>query len=54
MTQVIQFHTHTCVAHIEHMFDFMTSSAISPCKHYCIRVYGLSKANNAVTPDHIL
>ncbi len=26
----------------------------SPCKHYCIRVYGLSKANSAVIPDHIL
>lgn len=43
--------SHTHRAHIEHMFDFMKTS---PCKYYCIRVYGLYKANTAVISEHIL
>lgn len=53
MMQVIQFHTHTRRPYWAYVW-FYDNFCHSPCKHYCIRVYGLSKANSAVIPDHIL
>lgn len=53
MMQVIQFHTDARRPYWAYVW-FYDNFCHSPCKHYCIRVYGLSEANSAVIPDHIL
>lgn len=53
MIQIIQFHSHTQHPYWAYVW-FYDNFCHSPCEHYCIRVYGLSKANSAVIPDHIL